>query len=119
MIVSGLDNNDDWRFGKSRAQYKRNGVGVYQNVRTRLKSFTSDWFLDTKRGIDWYTLLGTKGTETQILREVERVVLETEFVKTIETLRVIERRKNRAITIELAITTLFDDTISDEVRIEL
>ena len=118
MIVSGLDSNGDWRFGKSRAQYKRNGAAVYQNVQTRIKSFVNDWFLDTKGGIDWYTLLGNKGTETQILREIERVVLQTEFVRTIEKLTITDRDKNRGITIELAITTLYDDTISDEIRIE-
>lgn len=117
-IVSGLNNDGDWRFGKSRAQYKRDGVAVYQNVQTRIKSFVDDWFLNTKTGIDWYTLLGNKGTETQILREIERVVLETEFVRTIENLEITKRDVNRGITIELAITTLFDDTIRDEIRIE-
>lgn len=118
IIVSGLDKDDDWRFGKSRAQYKRNGNAVYQNVQTRIKSFVNDWFLDTARGIDWYTLLGNKGTETQILRAIERVVLETDFVKSITKLAITKREANRGITIELAITTLFEDTISDEIRIE-
>lgn len=117
-IVSGLDSNGDWRFGKSRAQYKRDGNAVYQNVQTRIKSFVSDWFLNTQGGIDWYVLLGNKGTETQILREIERVVLQTEFVRTIEKLQITKRDVNRGITIELAITTLFDDTIRDEIRIE-
>lgn len=117
-IVSGLDKDGDWRFGKSRAQYKRDGNAVYQNVQTRIKMFVNDWFLDTKRGIDWYTLLGNKGTETQILREIERVTLQTEFVRTIEKLQITNRDVNRGITIELAITTLFDDTIRDEIRIE-
>jgi len=118
MIVSGLNNDDDWRFGKNRAQYKRNGVAVYQNVQTRIKSFINDWFLNTKTGIDWYTLLGNKGTETQILRAIERVVLETQFVKSITKLQITNRDKNRGVTIELAITTLFEDTIQDEIRIE-
>lgn len=118
MIVSGLDSNGDWRFGKNRAQYKRNGVGVYQNVQTRIKSFVNDWFLNTKNGIDWYTLLGNKGTETQILREIERVTLQTDFVRSIEKLQITDRDDNRGVTIELSITTLFDEQISDEIRIE-
>ena len=117
-IVSGLNKDNDWQFGKSRAQYKRNGSAVYQNVQTRIKSFVNDWFLNTQSGIDWYTLLGNKGTETQILREIERVTLQTEFVRSIEKLEIVRRDKNRAITIELAITTLFDDIISDEIRID-
>lgn len=118
MIVSGLDSDGDWRMGKSRAQYKRDGNAVYQNVQTRIKSFVNDWFLNTKGGIDWYNLLGNKGTETQILREIERVVLQTQFVRTIEKLQITKRDANRGITIELSITTLFDDTIRDEIRIE-
>lgn len=118
MIVSGLNNDGDWRFGKSRAQYKRNGDAVYQNVTTRVKSFVNDWFLDTQTGIDWFTLLGNKNTETQILREIERVTLQTQFVRSIEKLQIKDRDENRGIVIELAITTLFDDTIRDEIRIE-
>lgn len=118
MIVSGLNSDGDWRFGKSRAQYKRDGEAVYQNVQTRIKSFVNDWFLNVSGGIDWYNLLGNKGTETQILREVERVVLQTQFVRTIERLEIVRRDKNRGITLELEITTLFDDTIRDEIRIE-
>jgi len=117
-IVSGLDKNQDWTFGKSRANYKRNGRAVYQNVQTRIRSFVNDWFLDTKDGINWYELLGNKGTETQILREIERVTLQTQFVRSIQKLEIVDRNKNRAVTIELAITTIFDDTISDEIRIE-
>ena len=118
MIVSGLNSDGDWTFGKSRANYKRNGDAVYQNVQTRIKSFVNDWFLDIRTGIDWYNLLGNKNTETQILREIERVVLQTQFVRSIQKLEIVRRDKNRAITIELAITTLFEDTIRDEIRIE-
>jgi hypothetical protein len=39
-------------------------------------------------------------------------------VRTIEKLGITNRDENRGVTIELAITTLFDDTIRDEIRIE-
>ena len=117
-IVSGLDDCNDWRFGKSLAQYKVDSNAVFQNVETRIRSFINDWFLDTATGIDWYTLLGNKGTETQILREIERVVLQTPNVRAIESLSVVSQDENRDAVISLEYTTLFDDTIQDEIRIE-
>ena len=112
MIVSGLTDTGDWRFGKSKAQYLREGRAVFQNVQTRLRSFVNDWFLDTRNNIDWYTLLGSKGTEEQVLREIERVTLQTQFVRTIERLEIIRRDENRAIVISLSITTLYDNIIT-------
>lgn len=118
MKVSGLDKNNDWRFGKGLAQYKKDSLAVYQNVQTRLKFFVNDWFLNTDLGIDWYTLLSNKKTETQILREIERVVLETQNVRSIEKLELI-KNDNREATIELSITTLYDDVIEDKINIAI
>ena len=118
MKVSGLDNDNDWRFGKSLAQYKRDSLAVYQNIQTRIKFFTDDWFLDVEEGIDWFALLGNKNTQTQILREIERVVLTTENVRSITKLE-IKDLKDREAVIELAITTLYDDVISDQVSISI
>lgn len=118
MKVSGLDSNGDWRFGKNLAQYKKDSEAVYQNVVTRLQCFVDDWFLDIDFGIDWFFLLGNKNTQTQIEREIERVVLETQYVKSITKLEVGKPDQNRSVTIQLAITTLYKDEISDEIIIQ-
>lgn len=119
MRVSGLNEDGDWTFGASQANYLTGAAAVYQNVQTRIRSFVNDWFLDTQDGIDWYTLLGNKGTESEILSEIERVTLQTEFITAITVLNIVRRDENRAVTIQLGITTLFDDNITDELRIEL
>lgn len=80
MRVAGLDRNGDWRFGRGRAVYLQDSAAIAQNVATRLRSFKRDWFLDVEAGIDWITLLGRRNSRDQIIREVERVVLETEGV---------------------------------------
>lgn len=76
MMVSRLV-NDDWSFGNGYADYLQDERAIYQNVLTRLRSFKYDWFLDTEAHIDWITLLGMKNSQSSILKEVERVVLNT------------------------------------------
>ena len=118
MIVSALDKNDDWTFGRGRAGYKRNADEVRQSVACRIKCFVNDWFLDIVDGIDWYALLCQRGTEPQILSAVERRVLETEGVRSIEKLEV-TKRENRVLTIVLRFTTIYDDMIDEEIRVEV
>lgn len=117
-IVSGLNSNSDWTFGRGRAGYRKNSAEVRQSVACRIKCFVSDWFLDVRDGVDWYSLLGKRGTEDQILREVERRVLTTEGVRSIEKLEV-TGRENRVLTIVLRFTTIYNDTIDEEVKVEV
>ena len=80
MRVSGLDSGGDWIFGSGKASYKTQSEAVLQSIKTRLKSFTDDWFLNIEDGVDWITLLGSKGNEYKINREIEKTILQTEGV---------------------------------------
>lgn len=60
MITRGVDNLNDWMFGKGKNDYKRNIYAVAQNVKTRLQSFLGDCFFQSNAGIDWFNLLGDK-----------------------------------------------------------
>lgn len=108
MIVSGLDLDGDWRFGRGLAAYIRDAAAVRQNVATRLKSFASDWFLDTDANIDWIDILGRRNTRDEILRNVERVTLATEGVTTITQLGIDVKTSARTATISLSFGTIFD-----------
>lgn len=113
MRVAGLSALGDWRFGKGRAGYLRESAAIRQNVLTRLRSFTDDWFADTAAGLPWLDMLGARNNEARILREIERVILTTEGVRTIDRLRIVEV-VGRAASIELAITDVYS-TRSNEV----
>lgn len=119
MSVAALDKNQDWTFGRGRAGYKRNGAMVRQKVACRIRCFVNDWFLDIQNGINWYQLLGQKGTEDQIQREIERATLTTPGVRSIEKLEVTGRSENRALTIVLRFTTIYDDIIDEEIKVEV
>lgn len=118
MRVSGLDSNNDWRFGRGLAVYIKDADAVRQNVATRLKSFASDWFLDTSANIDWIDLLGRRGTQDTILREVERVTLATEGVTTITQLLIEVKTSARTATILLSFGTIFDVDFALEIPVQ-
>lgn len=117
MRVSGLDENNDWRFGRGKAAYLTRAEAIRQNVATRLKSFRTDFFLDTDACIDWIDLLGRKGTRDEILRNVERVTLATDGVTVITQLDIAVKTSTRNATILLSYGTIFDEIIDDEIII--
>lgn len=102
--------NDDWTLGNGLAGYISNEQAIYQNVKTRLRSFKHDWFLDTTLHIDWIALLGAYGKENDIKREIERVVLNTYGVTKITTLEV-RVMDNRKLKIVLKFNTVFDNIL--------
>jgi len=112
MKVSKITADGDWSFGKGRANYATNTDAVRQNVVTRIRSFTNDWYADINHGINWFGLLGSKSNEQSILRAIEKIVLETPGVSTITVLRILGVDKNRPATIELNFTTLFQQSVA-------
>ncbi len=91
MRVAGIDSTGDWQFGRGRASYRIRSNMILQNVVTNLKCLVNDWFLDTEYGIDWYYLLGTKGTQDQIIRSVSAMTLATFGVREIVDVRITAR----------------------------
>lgn len=117
MIVSGLNGNGDWRFGRGKSLYLRDKDAIHQNIATRIKSFANDWLFDINANIDWIFLLSNKNTKKQIISEVERVVLETQGVAKITNLDVIENRTERSVIIQIKVLDVFDDVFEDEIDI--
>ena len=83
-----------------------------QNVVTRLRSLTNDWFLDIDANIDWLGLLSTKGSEDQIISEIRRVVLDTENVIRINNLTTNIDRNSRKMSMSMVLTTIFSRALS-------
>jgi hypothetical protein len=119
MRVSGITLAGDWTFGKGRANYKTASNAIRQNVVTRLRSFTNDWFLDVDAGIPWFDLLGNRNTERRILRAIERTVLQTEGVIQLTQLEIIRRDADRGVTIALRYIDVFETAVSDTMELPL
>lgn len=111
MIVSVLDKNDDWVFGRGRANYITGGAAIAQKAKCRIRSFKNDNPLNMDDNIDWFYLLSEKNTEQEILREIERVTLATDGVMRIIDLSMTVNKTTRHQAIELRIETVFDEQV--------
>ncbi len=114
MSVRALDKNGDWTFGAGKANYISGKPALNQKVTTRLKSFKNDNPLNMDDNIDWLGLLSRRGTEDTILKEIERVTLQTPGV--IEITNISAATKSRKQTTSLSYVTIYDD---EEVTTEL
>ena len=108
MRVRSITAQGDFTFGRGRANYISKSKAIAQNVRTRIRSFAGDWFLDIEHGIDWLNLLGRPGTERRIIRAIERQILQTEGVLTVESINIVRRDRNRKISIEAEYTDVYN-----------
>jgi len=116
MSVSGLTTAGDWRFGQGRAVYLKRSAEIRQNVITRLRSFTDDWFADINAGLPWLDMLGTKNNQARILREVERTVLRTPGVQALERLELVGVTMREA-EIRIAVRDIFGVQLTDNVSV--
>lgn len=109
--MAGLTTNDDWTFGRGLASYKSRSDEVHQNIKTRLRSFKNDWFLDTDKEIDWLFLLGNRQTQDRIEAEVLRVTLTTFGVARVDKITVELVNSSRELNISLRVFTIYEDLI--------
>ena len=63
MILSALDEDKDWTFGRGRSNYITGGNAIAQKVMCRIRSFKNDNPLNMDDNIDWLYLLSEKNTE--------------------------------------------------------
>ena len=117
MAVSKLDNDDDWLFGNHNADYLSNSEEIAQNVKTRIKFFVNDWFANIDAGIDWFTILSNKNNENTIINQVERVILETFGVLSVNNITV--KQQDRSATVSISYTDIFNENIENSFKVEL
>ena len=115
MSVSRVTSDNDWTFGKGKANLAVDSEEIRQNVAARLRSFANDWFLDVLANIDWFNILGNKNNEKTIRSEVTRVVLETIGVATLDKFELLV--SDREATILIKFTDIFEESNQSEVSI--
>lgn len=116
MATRKLDKNFDWTFGKGRADYLHSSSEIAQNVVTRLRSFKFDWFLDTEANIAWLTILGMKKNQETVINEINRVLTETEGIKNILEVSIINIDKRKA-DIQIKYIDIYDNQVLEELEI--
>lgn len=108
MRVRSLSSTGDFTFGRGKANYITSKKAINQTVATRLKSFKNDNPLAMDSNIDWIDLLGRQGTEDTILREIERVIIQTEGVLRVTNIEVV-KTANRVQSLSVSYDTIYDN----------
>lgn len=78
-----------------------------QRVRNNIKVFKGQWFRDPDFGFDFYSFAGQKGINKNPRKELERTILETEGIKSIEDIQETINRETG--TYSYIIKIAFDD----------
>lgn len=75
MRVRALDNNWDFKFGRSRQDYAVESLGCAYDVKQKVLFWLNDCFFDMTSGIDYKNLLGEKGGKDELDNEVKKILM--------------------------------------------
>lgn len=99
-----MDANDDYVFGAYSKYLVNTPAGVAQAVRTKLRLFAKEWFLDFREGLNLDNILGY-GTQPTRDHEVQQRILNTPGVTGLSSYS--SQVAGRAFTINATVDTLY------------
>ena len=106
--VRKLNHDNDWTFGRGLNDYLNGHEKVEQMICTRIKEIKGDWFANTRIGIDYYNLLGQKGTLKMLESSVYETAKATEGVLSITSVSSDLNHKTRTGIINVRGKTIYD-----------
>lgn len=75
MRVRALDNNWDFKFGRSRQDYASESLATAYDVKQKILCWFNDCFFDMQSGIDYKNLLGRKGGKQTIDNAIKKILV--------------------------------------------
>lgn len=106
MRTRALDPNDDYNFGNKSTFLVDSPEAVAQNVKTRLRLFAGEWFLDKTEGLNLTNILGAHTRSTRDV-EVRQRILGTKGVVSIAAYASSVDVTTRAFTVNATIVTAY------------
>lgn len=110
MRYRALDENGDYRFGRSNQFLIDSPEAVAQAILTRLKLYTGEWFLDKSEGTDYAGAIWGFGTQGTRDFELQDRILETPGVRTITAYQSTFDSRTREFTVLGQVDTLYGVT---------
>lgn len=93
-----------------------NAERVSQQIKIKLKSFLSEWFLDTTYGIPYFESILIKNPSLTTIRSIFRTqILAVDNVKSVNSLTVLLDKANRTLTVEFECDTTYGLVTDKEV----
>lgn len=106
MRYRALDASGDYVAGAGAVFYVNSPEAVAQAVKTRLRLFAKEWFLDRTEGLDMERILGyrTQGTRDQ---EVQQRIIRTQGVRSILSYASQVNATTREFTVNAVLDTIY------------
>ena len=117
MKIRAIDTNSDWMFGKGIQSYALDNNAIGENIKTRIMCFYKDCWFDQNSGIDWFRLLGSKGTQGEIELTIRGIILQSYGVVRIDSLSVSSDSIERSLSVQYVIDTIYSQNYSNTVEV--
>ena len=101
-----LDSNRDWDVQKGQLQFVTGLDEIAQIIEVRLRTFAGEWFLDTTRGVPWFSKVLIKNPNTSEIEELfTQQISDVPGVTAIETLTLEYINEQRSLRVQTRIIT--------------
>ena len=97
--------------GKGKQDFLRDNDAIAENIQTRLLSFLNDCPFDLQAGIDWFTLLGQKSTQQEIILNCKGTILKSFGVVRVNSIKAMVESA-RSLRVEYNIDTIYTKQFS-------
>ncbi|MDH0030306.1 MULTISPECIES: hypothetical protein [unclassified Acinetobacter] len=115
MRYRKLDENGDYSFGNSQANFYQNTPqAVGQAVLTRLRLWVGEWFLNIDDGTDWLDQVLGRGTSLLYEQVIKQRILGTQGVTEITDFFTQYDPNTRELAIQTTINTIYGETTLQE-----
>jgi len=111
MIIRGLDQDDDWTFGKGKSSYKSSQLALNQNISTKLLEWKGDCFFDNDAGVDWKNRLEKRSQIPFLQDEIRTVILKVDGVVEVTNLDLNFNSTSRNLTVNYSVKTIYSTEV--------
>ena len=109
-LIRRLDNNDDWCYGRGKADYLTDNDCVVLDIKTQLREWKYNCFYNLLRGIDWRTRLGEKNQKDFLDEDILDILVNHEEVEEVTSFSSTLDTSLRLYTLNTSITTIYGNT---------
>lgn len=109
-LIRRLDNNDDWCYGRGKADYLTDNDCVLLDIKTQLREWKYNCFYNLLRGIDWRTRLGEKNQKDFLDEDILDILVNHEEVEEVTSFSSTLDTSLRLYTLNASITTIYGNT---------
>lgn len=115
MRYRALDANGDYQVGRTAVFLVNSPEAVAQAIRTRLKLWTGEWFLDQTEGTPWKTeILGHRFAGSNPDAAIKKRILQTPGVQEITDYSSTFNGQTRSLSVTATVSTIYGQaTISE------